>query len=613
MVAVIITYSEKLEEATKEILGDPFVETVFTESRWNTMRAELGDDLMLGTFWTTSFESFKKNWKGENFKNFYKLIALDALGLYFPNNKSAPNEIRKDEKIDIKNENEIGLQNKVQFLFSKPQWAYFMLSLGFVTGLFPLDLHEHEAALKQWNAAITTQTERDTKFGSNAELLKRQAALRKYFIANVMVPNVIYRLNVSDTTNLYPGDGQVINRIALEGVVGDFFKETANPRNRCALFIFSDNDQRRGRGGTAKVRDWQTRTPPRALGIPVGNFSTALAFANLDALTINYLHGSTGKKDVKARVAIEDALKVISSRLSTGRYNKVIYSASGLDVPASLQWRSTVFVMPRDVKDFIMEGLYRVTQDTANVYSGPVRFTGDLDQVKRAVSQYGRRSKEKGVPPLYIEDVQTELVSAILAGKAEAAEVEIKTAKLEKDEYDLVSIQRNLRMGDNKKSEGYDVEYLQGCIKNISEILRGADWERALDDITRLSFTALWILFIMARHAHPSFPMLADWGVIIRFKRPLLATGCLFQSGHKPGEPEWAAKCFNQGELVLGSGGDQCRLFIRNKSETWSRLDLEPSDGIVKKMRERLKIHTEGYQTSHQIDEDIWKLVRPIK
>jgi hypothetical protein len=117
-----------------------------------------------------------------------------------------------------------------------------------------------------------------------------------------------------------------------------------------ALFVFNDNEaefrdhQRHapgaGRchpgGGNAVIRPYQCQDPPRAAGIPTGD------------------HGGYLELTAGARSAIDDALAAIGALLATGRYERVIYSATD---DSGDVLGTGVFSVGDEVKRYIVSGL----------------------------------------------------------------------------------------------------------------------------------------------------------------------------------------------------------------------------------------------------------------
>lgn len=162
------------------------------------------------------------------------------------------------------------------------------------------------------------------------------------------------------------------------------------------------------------------------------------------------------------------------------------------------------------------------------------------------------------------------------------------------------------------QKESYEFEELRNCINTVETALRGTNWEQALHEATRLAFSCLWIGFIMAKHAHPTFPTMADWGVLARMKTPFLTKRCLYERrDRKYGEPQWDASCFHEGQLVLGTDADADQLYLRTKQGRWARVQLEVSADIKQMMVTQLKREQDRYsgEPSHEIDSQIWKLV----
>lgn len=146
---------------------------------------------------------------------------------------------------------------------------------------------------------------------------------------------------------------------------------------------------------------------------------------------------------------------------------------------------------------------------------------------------------------------------------------------------------------------------LKKCINTVESALKATNWQRALDKATRLCFTVLVIAFIMARHADPTFPALADWGVIARMRSPFLnGRECLVEHQDRAaGEPLWQAKCFEDDQLFLGTGQDANTLFIKNADNTWTKLDLL----VTPEVRAALEGRFDTERQSASINNQIWR------
>lgn len=155
-------------------------------------------------------------------------------------------------------------------------------------------------------------------------------------------------------------------------------------------------------------------------------------------------------------------------------------------------------------------------------------------------------------------------------------------------------------------------DQLKKCIDTLSKALRGnTNWENTLNEITRLCFTVLWILFIMARHVHPDFPMMADWAILSRFKQSSMSPKCLFENqNRKAGEPRWHPSCFPDGELVLGSGADNNNLYLKTSDHTWVRVDFKPSTLFASLLKKKIEERTNSFS---KIDQKIWQHADLIK
>lgn len=161
------------------------------------------------------------------------------------------------------------------------------------------------------------------------------------------------------------------------------------------------------------------------------------------------------------------------------------------------------------------------------------------------------------------------------------------------------------------ETRSHSFDELRDCINTVETALRGTNWERALNDATRMAFACLWIAFVMARHAHPTFPTVADWGVLARMKTPLLSRRCLYERrGRKYGEPQWDASCFHANQLTLGTDSDSEQLYIESNGQ-WIRSQLGVSPGIGKAMVDQLLEEQKAFSSGagYKIDNELWNLV----
>lgn len=129
--------------------------------------------------------------------------------------------------------------------------------------------------------------------------------------------------------------------------VGDFRWMIEQPEYDDALFIFNDNegqfrshqglmgtDHRCGAGGgNAGIRPYQCLTPPRAMGIPTGEYGG-----------YDYLDDAT-------QGVIDEAITHLAALLATGRYERVVYSWD----PHSQTLGTGIFEVGREVTDYIVE------------------------------------------------------------------------------------------------------------------------------------------------------------------------------------------------------------------------------------------------------------------
>lgn len=161
---------------------------------------------------------------------------------------------------------------------------------------------------------------------------------------------------------------------------------------------------------------------------------------------------------------------------------------------------------------------------------------------------------------------------------------------------------------------------LKNCISVVETALRGTNWEQALKEATQLCLSCLWIAFMMARHAHPTFPNMADWGVIARMKTPLLCTKCLFEDTKRElGAPRWHASCFTDGQLFHGEGMDEHQVYVKTDTDKWVRVMGMITSPEVKEMLEKRitaedsQYGTYGSSKSVEKANEIWKSVAMSK
>ena len=131
------------------------------------------------------------------------------------------------------------------------------------------------------------------------------------------------------------------------GKPGDFGWMIEQSEYDDALFIFNDNEEQflafrktpKGRhacergGGNAIIRPYQCKDPQRATGIPTG--------ANQRGYTDRTAH---------VKEMIDDAVASIRHLVSTGRYQRVFYSAANLAGDLG----TGIFDVGNDVKSYIV-------------------------------------------------------------------------------------------------------------------------------------------------------------------------------------------------------------------------------------------------------------------
>lgn len=179
-------------------------------------------------------------------------------------------------------------------------------------------------------------------------------------------------------------------------------------------------------------------------------------------------------------------------------------------------------------------------------------------------------------------------------------------ADLEQGPLDLDVMQAALTLNE-AEAPSYTFEQVAKCIQTVDTALQGTNWEGALDHVTRLCFTVLIITFIMARRAYPGFPALADWGVIARMQGPYLSQNCLYTDANsKSGEPRWAAACFPNDQLMLGTGVDHKTLYIKNSNDTWTRLKMLASSDIVKWIEQQVEREKTDELITVKMNTEFW-------
>jgi hypothetical protein len=134
---------------------------------------------------------------------------------------------------------------------------------------------------------------------------------------------------------------------------GDFGWMIEQPDDDDALFVFNDNEEQFLRhqrdphdrsgcsagGGNAVIRPYQCMEPPRAAGIPTG--AGGQGYSRLDA---------------HVQSVIDDAVTVIRALASTGRYQRIFYSAAADGTTLG----TGIFDVGDDVKDYIVTELRKL-------------------------------------------------------------------------------------------------------------------------------------------------------------------------------------------------------------------------------------------------------------
>jgi hypothetical protein len=131
---------------------------------------------------------------------------------------------------------------------------------------------------------------------------------------------------------------------------GDFAWMISRSEYDDALFVFNDNEGQfrafrddprsalgcSSGGGNAAIRPARCLDPPRAAGIPTGDF------------------GGYPQLDDHARSVIDEAIAVIADLLASGRYRRVFFS-SAADDPHLLG--TGIFSVGDDVRHYIVQRL----------------------------------------------------------------------------------------------------------------------------------------------------------------------------------------------------------------------------------------------------------------
>jgi len=146
---------------------------------------------------------------------------------------------------------------------------------------------------------------------------------------------------------------QVIgSQFSRPGAEGDFGWMIERPEYADALFVFNDNEEQfrayvrdpaggagcSPGGGNAVIRPYRCADPPHAAGVPTG--SGGAGYASLtDAV----------------RGVVDDSIAVVKDLLASGRYERVIYSAT-----ADGGLGTGIFQVGDDVKRYIVDELRKL-------------------------------------------------------------------------------------------------------------------------------------------------------------------------------------------------------------------------------------------------------------
>ncbi len=140
------------------------------------------------------------------------------------------------------------------------------------------------------------------------------------------------------------------------GVEGDFGWMLNQPENANAFFIFNDNQSqfeayqadptsKKGcamGGGNAVIRPYQCMSPPRAGGIPTGDY------------TVKRPDGGYGFPELTPQVKalLDQAVASISTVIAQNGYDTVFYSSDGQGGLGS-----SIFNPGKDVTDYIVQAI----------------------------------------------------------------------------------------------------------------------------------------------------------------------------------------------------------------------------------------------------------------
>jgi hypothetical protein len=141
---------------------------------------------------------------------------------------------------------------------------------------------------------------------------------------------------------------------SVRGAHGDYTYDIIQPENKTVLFVFSDNTYRRGKGGSAMIRDYGN-----AVGIVTGIHPQNREGTHEGFQILNDI----------ARAWIDADISNLRNMLLTGRYTSVIYPGSSestvIDDTPVQTLGSGVFKVNIAVKEYITQEIY-ATVDYVN-------------------------------------------------------------------------------------------------------------------------------------------------------------------------------------------------------------------------------------------------------
>lgn len=158
--------------------------------------------------------------------------------------------------------------------------------------------------------------------------------------------------------------------------------------------------------------------------------------------------------------------------------------------------------------------------------------------------------------------------------------------------------------------DAYSFDEIQKCIAEVQRSFRGEDWQKVFARVLRFSYSCLWMSFVIAKHVHPDFPSIMEWGVIAKMRAPVLKESCLYENeARKRGDPKWHASCFMDGQLMMGEGGDAHTLFVKSNDNKWHRVGMSLDTEFEEMVRKRVDRQEVTRERERYIDQAVWDLV----